>query len=132
MTLVLERDNLQQKWGLTIQGGADLALTAKIASVKVLLTRLGFIVVKISGNETELPLFTLCENEKFQIFVIFVHNAEDARLSGYLGTICQIVRAVRTEECFMLMASLFSRDSHLQTGLVWRRWTTSGPSITKR
>ena len=36
MTLVLERDNLQQKWGLTIQGGADLALTAKIASVKVL------------------------------------------------------------------------------------------------
>merc|ERR1712110_294220 len=34
MTLVLERDNLQQKWGLTIQGGADLALTAKIASVK--------------------------------------------------------------------------------------------------
>ena len=35
MTLVLERDNLQQKWGLTIQGGADLALTAKIASVKV-------------------------------------------------------------------------------------------------
>ena len=35
MTMVLERDNLQQKWGLTIQGGADLALTAKIASVKV-------------------------------------------------------------------------------------------------
>ena len=35
MTLELERDNLQQKWGLTIQGGADLALTAKIASVKV-------------------------------------------------------------------------------------------------
>merc|ERR1711963_1253551 len=34
MTMVLERDNLQQKWGLTIQGGADLALTAKIASVK--------------------------------------------------------------------------------------------------
>ena len=38
MTLVLERDNLQQKWGLTIQGGADLALTAKIASVKVMQT----------------------------------------------------------------------------------------------
>ena len=35
MTMELERDNLQQKWGLTIQGGADLALTAKIASVKV-------------------------------------------------------------------------------------------------
>ena len=35
MTMVLERENLQQKWGLTIQGGADLALTAKIASVKV-------------------------------------------------------------------------------------------------
>jgi len=34
MTMELERDNLQQKWGLTIQGGADLALTAKIASVK--------------------------------------------------------------------------------------------------
>merc|ERR1712079_883942 len=34
MTMELERDNLQRKWGLTIQGGADLALTAKIASVK--------------------------------------------------------------------------------------------------
>merc|ERR1712165_426232 len=34
MTLVLERDSLQQKWGITIQGGSDLALTAKIASVK--------------------------------------------------------------------------------------------------
>jgi len=32
--LELERDNTQQKWGLTIQGGADLALTAKVASVK--------------------------------------------------------------------------------------------------
>ena len=31
----MERDSLQQKWGITIQGGADLALTAKIASVKV-------------------------------------------------------------------------------------------------
>jgi len=30
----LERENTQQKWGLTIQGGADLALTAKVASVK--------------------------------------------------------------------------------------------------
>jgi len=30
----MERDSLQQKWGITIQGGADLALTAKIASVK--------------------------------------------------------------------------------------------------
>ena len=31
----MERDSLQQKWGITIQGGADLSLTAKIASVKV-------------------------------------------------------------------------------------------------
>ena len=31
----MERDSLQQKWGITIQGGSDLALTAKIASVKV-------------------------------------------------------------------------------------------------
>jgi len=30
----MERDSLQQKWGITIQGGSDLALTAKIASVK--------------------------------------------------------------------------------------------------
>merc|ERR1711936_745773 len=30
----MERDSLQQKWGFTVQGGADLALTAKIASVK--------------------------------------------------------------------------------------------------
>jgi len=34
LTLELERDTLQQKWGFTIQGGADLALTAKVASVK--------------------------------------------------------------------------------------------------
>ena len=31
----LEKDTLHQKWGFTIQGGADLALTAKVASVKV-------------------------------------------------------------------------------------------------
>ena len=35
LSLELERDNLQQKWGFTIQGGADLSLTAKVASVKV-------------------------------------------------------------------------------------------------
>eukprot|EP00092_Neocalanus_flemingeri_P004480 GFUD01004820.1.p1 GENE.GFUD01004820.1~~GFUD01004820.1.p1 ORF type:complete len:223 (-),score=81.48 GFUD01004820.1:116-784(-) len=34
MTIEMERDTLQQKWGITIQGGADLSLTAKIASVK--------------------------------------------------------------------------------------------------
>jgi len=34
ITINLERDNMQQKWGFTVQGGADLALTAKIASVK--------------------------------------------------------------------------------------------------
>ena len=31
----MERDSIQQKWGITIQGGSDLSLTAKIASVKV-------------------------------------------------------------------------------------------------
>lgn len=30
----MERDTLQQKWGFTVQGGADLSLTSKIASVK--------------------------------------------------------------------------------------------------
>jgi len=34
ITINMERDNMQQKWGFTVQGGADLALTAKIASVK--------------------------------------------------------------------------------------------------
>merc|ERR1712110_378093 len=34
LNLEMERDNLGQKWGFTIQGGADLALTAKVASVK--------------------------------------------------------------------------------------------------
>jgi len=34
MTIEMERDTLQQKWGFTVQGGADLSLTAKIASVK--------------------------------------------------------------------------------------------------
>merc|ERR1711936_1414579 len=34
ITIEMERDSLQQKWGFTVQGGADLSLTAKIASVK--------------------------------------------------------------------------------------------------
>jgi len=34
ITIEMERDNLQQKWGFTVQGGLDLSLTAKIASVK--------------------------------------------------------------------------------------------------
>jgi len=34
MKISMERDSLKQKWGITIQGGSDLALTAKIASVK--------------------------------------------------------------------------------------------------
>jgi len=34
ISINMERDNMQQKWGFTVQGGADLALTAKIASVK--------------------------------------------------------------------------------------------------
>jgi len=34
ITINLERDNMQQKWGFTVQGGADVSLTAKIASVK--------------------------------------------------------------------------------------------------
>jgi len=31
---VVERDNTNQKWGIVIQGGRDMALTSKIASVK--------------------------------------------------------------------------------------------------
>jgi len=34
LTIEMERDSLQQKWGFTVQGGLDLSLTAKIASVK--------------------------------------------------------------------------------------------------
>merc|ERR1712051_1013791 len=34
VTVELERDSLQQKWGFVVQGGADVSLTAKIASVK--------------------------------------------------------------------------------------------------
>merc|ERR1712183_775528 len=34
INIEMERDSLQQKWGFTVQGGADLSLTAKIASVK--------------------------------------------------------------------------------------------------
>jgi len=34
ITIEMERDNIQQKWGFTVQGGLDLSLTAKIASVK--------------------------------------------------------------------------------------------------
>jgi len=34
ITIEMERDSLQQKWGFTVQGGADVSLTAKIASVK--------------------------------------------------------------------------------------------------
>jgi len=32
--IMVERDNLNQKWGIIIHGGRDMALTAKIASVK--------------------------------------------------------------------------------------------------
>ena len=35
ITVEMERDSLQQKWGFTVQGGKDVSLTAKIASVKV-------------------------------------------------------------------------------------------------
>merc|ERR1711862_755635 len=31
---VVERENLDQKWGIVIQGGRDMALTSKIANVK--------------------------------------------------------------------------------------------------
>jgi len=34
ITINVERDSLQQKWGFTVQGGKDVSLTAKIASVK--------------------------------------------------------------------------------------------------
>merc|ERR1711962_1444756 len=34
ITIEMERDSLQQKWGFTVQGGKDVSLTAKIASVK--------------------------------------------------------------------------------------------------
>ena len=36
ISIELERDSLQQKWGFVVQGGADVSLTAKIASVKVI------------------------------------------------------------------------------------------------
>merc|ERR1712013_233306 len=34
INIEMERDSLQQKWGFTVQGGKDVSLTAKIASVK--------------------------------------------------------------------------------------------------
>merc|ERR1712242_193895 len=34
ITIEMERDSLQQKWGFTVQGGKDVSLTAKIASVQ--------------------------------------------------------------------------------------------------
>ena len=36
ITIEMERDSLQQKWGFTVQGGKDVSLTAKIASGKVM------------------------------------------------------------------------------------------------
>merc|ERR1711910_101287 len=61
MTLVMERDNLQQKWGLTIQGGADLALTAKIASVK------RFSPADRAGLEKMDYVWTVNNNEVFKM-----------------------------------------------------------------
>merc|ERR1711988_1833580 len=61
MTMVLERDNLQQKWGLTIQGGADLALTAKIASVK------RFSPADRAGLEKMDYVWTVNNNEVFKM-----------------------------------------------------------------
>ena len=54
----MERDSLQQKWGITIQGGQDLSLTAKIASVKV----------KIVARATRRDFFKVSENMKMVQF----------------------------------------------------------------
>ena len=35
MKVTVERENLQQKWGFSLQGGQEMTLTLKVASVKV-------------------------------------------------------------------------------------------------
>jgi hypothetical protein len=32
--MTIERDNLQQKWGFSLQGGQDMTLTLKVSTVK--------------------------------------------------------------------------------------------------
>ena len=34
MKMTIERENLQQKWGFSLQGGQEMSLTLKVASVK--------------------------------------------------------------------------------------------------
>ncbi len=75
LNLEMERDNLGQKWGFTIQGGADLALTAKVASVKRFspadragLEKMDY-VWTVNGKEvsSEYPHLKLLANENWSI-----------------------------------------------------------------
>merc|ERR1712025_559432 len=61
MKISMERDSLQQKWGITIQGGSDLALTAKIASVK------RFSPADRAGLEKMDYVWTVNNNEVFKM-----------------------------------------------------------------
>merc|ERR1712073_82971 len=61
ITIEMERDSLQQKWGFTVQGGKDLALTAKIASVK------RFSPADRAGLEKMDYVWTVNNNEVFKM-----------------------------------------------------------------
>jgi len=61
MKVTVERENLQQKWGFSLQGGQEMTLTLKVASVKK------FTPASIAGLEKMDYVYTVNGKEVFQM-----------------------------------------------------------------
>jgi len=61
MKMTIERDNIQQKWGFSLQGGQEMTLTLKVASVKK------FTPASIAGLEKMDYVYTVNGKEVFQL-----------------------------------------------------------------
>ena len=67
INIEMERDSLQQKWGFTVQGGKDVSLTAKIASVKV---RKGRAITDTESGARNMIHLILVESLVFNPFLL--------------------------------------------------------------
>jgi len=61
MKVIIERENLQQKWGFSLQGGQEMTLTLKVASVKK------FTPASIAGLEKMDYVYTVNGKEVFKL-----------------------------------------------------------------
>jgi len=59
--MTIERDNLQQKWGFSLQGGQDMTLTLKVSTVKT------FTPASIAGLEKMDYVYTVNGKEVFKL-----------------------------------------------------------------